>query len=200
MAIISDYLRAGFDGDVESSAPPRAPLKRTQKRIAKAALSKRSEKRIAKAALNAAKAAAPVASRFGGVPGFLAGTVLSAAAFPLIERLVYGSREDQMREQFETQRKLEEEQAAKMGGMGGVPGGPMMAGDDRSMQQLLQEEQDSLADLGYASSRNRALGALGSPSGTNELESLLAGQEARIRSIQAPRQLTPYEIMGILNG
>ena len=153
-----------------------------------------------KAALNAANVAVPAASRFGGVPGFLAGTVLSAAAFPLIERLVYGSREDQMREQFETQRKIEEEEAAKMGGMGGVPGGPMMVGDDRSMQQLLQEEQDSLADLGYASSRNRTLGALGSPSGTNELESLLAGQEARIRSIQAPRQLTPYEIMGILNG
>lgn len=148
-----------------------------------------------KKAMNAVKAVTAAGSRFGGVPGFLAGTVLSAAAFPIIERLVYGSREDQMREQFELQKKLEMEQ------MGGAPEMMGAASPQESrMYDLMAEKDLSSKDLEFAMARNRVLGGLARPSGSRELEQLIAGEEARIRSAQAPRTLTPYEIMGILDG
>gem|GEM_PF-6826859 len=120
-----------------------------------------------------------------------------------MERLIYGSREDQMRDQFETQRKIEQEEMAKMGGvspmgdMGGVAGG-MMPQQERGMYDLLEEERETRGDLDYANRVNRINRSLGGSD--DELNSLLAGQEARLRQIQAPRQLTPYEIMGIIGG
>jgi hypothetical protein len=156
-------------------------------------------------ALETAKVGVRGASRFGGIPGFLAGTVLSAAAFPILERLMYGSREDQMREQFETQKKLEQEEMAKMGGvspmgdMGGVAGG-MMPQQEQGMYDLLEDKRQTGEDVSFARQQNRALEGLGRSGSGDELDRLLAGQEARIRSIQSPRQLTPYEIMGIIGG
>jgi hypothetical protein len=146
-------------------------------------------------ALDAVKAG----SRFGGVPGFLAGTVVSAAAFPILERLIYGSREQQMREQFDLQRKLEMEQMGASGDMGGMAPG-MGGGQDARMYDLVSDFDRSRKDLEFADVRNRALGRVGSPSGTRDLENLFAGQEARIRSIQSPRQMTPYEVMEIIGG
>jgi hypothetical protein len=150
-------------------------------------------------ALEAAKVGVRGASRFGGVPGFLAGTVLSAAAFPILERLIYGSREQQMREQFDLQRKLEMEQMGASGDMGGMAPG-MGGGQDARMYDLVSDFDRSRKDLEFADVRNRALGRVGSPSGTRDLENLFAGQEARIRSIQSPRQMTPYEVMEIIGG
>lgn len=152
-----------------------------------------------KKALDAAKVGVRGASRFGGVPGFLAGTVLSAAAFPILERLIYGSREQQMREQFDLQRKLEMEQMGASGDMGGMAPGVAGGGDAR-MYDLVSDFDRSRKDLEFADVRNRAMARVGSPSGTRDLENLFAGQEARIRSIQAPRQMTPYEVMEIIGG
>jgi len=132
-----------------------------------------------------------------GMPGLIAGTALSAVAFPILERLIYGSREQQMRDQFELQKKLEMEEMARMGGMGGMASGPM---DDRSMYQLISEEADSRKDLGFAMGRNHLMSSLGRNQSGDELARLLAGDEARIRSAMAPRQLTPYEVMGMLDG
>ena len=120
-----------------------------------------------------------------------------------MERLIYGSREDQMREQFDLQRKLEEEQMGNQGGMGGLPGlagGAMQAPSEDSMYSLLEGEKMSERMNEFGNTRNRALEALARPSGSEEMQRLLAGDEARVRSLQSPRQLTPYEIMGILNG
>jgi len=222
MSIISDYLRSGFDGDAESSAPPRAPSRptkteaqiRAQMKRIQAGYGRRAQ-RIAKAAQavsggagaagKAAGAAAVAAGARGiisrmGLPGLVIGTL----AYPVMERLIYGSREDQMREQFDLQRKLEQEEMARMGDMGGVQGGPaggaMMAPQEDSMYDLMEAEKMTDRMGTFAKSRNRALEALARPSGSEEMERLLAGQEARIRSIQSPRQLTPYEIMGILDG
>jgi hypothetical protein len=136
-----------------------------------------------------------------GLPGLVVGTL----AYPIMERLIYGSREDQMRDQFETQRKIEQEEMAKMGGvspmgdMGGVAGG-MMPQQEQGMYDLLEDERQTGEDVSFARRQNRALEGLGRSGSGDELDRLLAGQEARIRSIQSPRQLTPYEIMGIIGG
>ena len=219
MATISDYLRAGLEGDVESAAPPRAPSKpskteaqiRSQlKRIQgyKSRAVQRASKAAAGVAGGAAKAAGGAAVAAGarglisrmGIPGLVVGTL----AYPIMERLIYGSREDQMREQFDLQRKLEQEEMGRMGDMGGVQGGPvggaMMAPQDDSMYDLMEAEKMTGRMNTFAKNRNRAMEALARPSGSEEMERLLAGEEARIRSIQSPRQLTPYEIMGILDG
>ena len=219
MATISDYLRAGLEGDVESAAPPRAPSKpskteaqiRSQlKRIQgyKSRAVQRASKAAAGVAGGAAKAAGGAAVAAGarglisrmGIPGLVIGTL----AYPVMERLIYGSREDQMREQFDLQRKLEQEEMGRMGDMGGVQGGPvggaMMAPQEDSMYDLMEAEKMTGRMNRFAQSRNRTLEALERPSGSEEMERLLAGEEARIRSIQSPRQLTPYEIMGILDG
>lgn len=136
--------------------------------------------------------------RGGGIPGMIAMTVGSMALAPIIERLAYGSREDQMREQFNLQRKLEMEQ---MGGMaGGMPSGVAQPVSDPALYELLESQRMLDSSNNFASSRNRTLESLMRPSGSEEMERLLAGDEARIRSIQSERGLTPYEIMGIING
>lgn len=219
MATISDYLRAGLEGDVESAASPRAPSRATKTEAQIRAQMKRIQagygrraQRLAKAtqavAGGAGKAAGAAAVATGarglisrmGLPGLLIGTL----AYPVMERLIYGSREDQMRDQFDLQRKLEQEEMGRMGDMGGVQGGlaggAMMAPQEDSMYDLMEAEKMTGSMNRFAQSRNRALEALERPSGSEEMERLLAGQEARIRSIQSPRQLTPYEIMGILDG
>jgi hypothetical protein len=136
-----------------------------------------------------------------GLPGLVVGTL----AYPVMERLLYGSREDQMREQFETQKKIEQEEMAKMGGvspmgdMGGVAGG-MMPQQEQGMYDLLENERQTGEDVSFARRQNRALQGLGRSGSGDELDRLLAGQETRLRQIQSPRQLTPYEIMGIIGG
>jgi hypothetical protein len=136
-----------------------------------------------------------------GLPGLVIGTL----AYPVMERLIYGSREDQMRDQLETQRKIEQEEMAKMGGvspmgdMGGVAGG-MMPQQEQGMYDLLEDQRQTGEDVSFARRQNRALEGLTRSESGDELDRLLAGQEARLRQIQAPRQLTPYEIMGIIGG
>jgi len=136
-----------------------------------------------------------------GLPGLVVGTL----AYPVMERLMYGSREDQMREQFETQKRLEQEEMAKMSGvspmgdMGGVAGG-MMPQQEQGMYDLLEDERQTGEDVSFARRQNRALEGLGRSGSGDELDRLLAGQETRLRQIQSPRQLTPYEIMGIIGG
>lgn len=181
---------------------------------------RRAARQAAAAAASAtAKAAAPAAAAAGqvvskglmgglragvsrlGIPGIVLGTL----AYPVIERLIYGSREQQMRDQFELQKKLEQEEMAKMGGvspmgdMGGVAGG-MMPQQEQGMYDLLEDERQTGEDVSFARRRNRALEGLGRSGSGDELDRLLAGQEARLRQIQSPRQLTPYEIMGIIGG
>jgi len=136
---------------------------------------------------------------------FLAGTILSAAAIPIATRLIDGSPEEQMRRQFKIQKELEAEEMGMAGGMQGASANQLAgligggeSGGGRSMQSLLEEEA--------AIRRARKLGrssamvdrALARPSGSDELASLLAGDETRLRQLQSPRTLTPYELQSIL--
>jgi len=75
-----------------------------------------------------------------------------------------------------------------------------MPQQERDMYDLLEDERQTGEDISFARRQNRALEGLGRSGSGDELDRLLAGQEARLRQIQAPRQLTPYEIMGIIGG
>jgi len=133
-----------------------------------------------------------------GLPGLIIGTL----AYPIMERLIYGSREQQMRDQYKLQAKIEQEQMAGAGNAGAMGGMANLgaAPDEPSMYSLKEAEGDSLSDLAFANKRNRALRSVNQSSSSDELAGLLAGQEARLRSLQSPRQLTPYEIMDIIGG
>jgi hypothetical protein len=214
---ISDYLRSGFEDATSFSSPTTAaapksrPKKtedelRSQMRRVSAYMRKRGARRAAPAAAAVAGEVAKKGLLRGALGGLgLPGLVIGTLAYPVMERLIYGSREDQIRDQFETQRKIEQEEMAKMGGvspmgdMGGVAGG-MMPQQEQGMYDLLEDERQTGEDVSFARRQNRALEGLTRSRSGDELDRLLAGQEARMRSIQSPRQLTPYEIMGIIGG
>ena len=206
---MAEYLRGSSAAGAKprkTEAQIRAQMKRIQagygRRVAKAGQAVAGGAKVAGKAAGAAAVAAGargIISRLG-LPGLIIGTL----GYPVMERLIYGSREQQMRDQFNMQKKLEQEEMGLMGDMGGVQGGlaggAMMAPQEDSMYDLMEAEKMTGRMNRFAQSRNRTLEALERPSGSEEMERLLAGQEARIRSIQSPRQLTPYEIMGILDG
>ena len=166
-------------------------------------VAKKGAEKVVKGAVGAAakQAAGRVGGMFGGIPGWLAGTIGAGLIFELLPRLTHGSTEDQMREQMQIQKKIEMEEigasgSGAMGGMAGIGAAP----DEPSMYSLKEAESDSLGDLAFANKRNRALRSINQSSSSDELAGLLAGQETRLRSLQSPRQLTPYEIMDILGG
>lgn len=123
----------------------------------------------------------------------------STAAYPLIERLIYGSREDQMREQMELQDRFEQERMGRMaasGEMGDLAG--LVGGGRMDLAQLMNEAEQTqyLADVGQSlgrlgRSRNRQM---------DELDAILAGETARIAQLQSPRTLTPLEIIQMVEG
>ena len=138
----------------------------------------------------------------GSIPTAVAFTVLPM----LLDRLVRGSDETQMRNQMGIQKKLEMEQMGEMAQMAGGPnmGAGMQMGmrpqRQPSMTDLMasQDMIDRASRLGQQD--NMLQESLAQPSGKNELESLLVGDEVRLRQLQSPRRISPYEIMSILNG
>jgi hypothetical protein len=226
MENLSDYLRYGFEDttDLPPSVPPATATSKKKtatqirdqiKRIIEGKTKQAARRGVASAASAApAAAAAGTAAAVGeaaaatgirglisqlGLPGIVVGTL----AYPIMERLLYGSHEDQMREQMNIQDKLEQEHMSKQGGMGGLAGlagGAMPVPSEPSMYSLLEGEKMTERMNEFGNTRNRALESLARPSGSEEMQRLLAGDEARVRTLQSPRQLTPYEIMGILNG
>jgi hypothetical protein len=114
-----------------------------------------------------------------------------------MERLLYGSREDQMREQLQIQEKFERErmaeQGAEMGDLGGLVGGGGMSLEDLMAEELLTRKA---ARAGRALERFEEA----RPKYMDELDRILAGQTARIASLQSERTLTPLEIISMVEG
>lgn len=125
----------------------------------------------------------------------LASTAVSVPVMMLIDRLMNGSMEDQMRKQMDLSRKLEMEQMGASGGMGMMGG---MPADDRGMYDLISDKRYT-RDMNQLASMTNGIRGTRSRSG-DELAALLAGSEARMRDMQSPRQLTNAEIMSILGG
>lgn len=123
----------------------------------------------------------------------------STAAYPLIERLLYGSREDQMREQMELQDQFERERMSRMSqgnevdDLSGLVGGGRM-----SLSDLMAEEELTRNAARAGRSLERARNAR--PRYMDELEQILAGQTARIAQLQSQRTLTPLEIISMVEG
>jgi hypothetical protein len=130
-----------------------------------------------------------------GPVGGIAIALGSAAAYPLIDRLLSGSPEDQMRRQLEIQDEFERGRAG--GAMGGGELGGLVGGGPAPSLAMLAEQDDFLASLLRANEGMEELGRAGERAGrfSPDLERLIAGEEARIRQIQSERVLTPYEIL-----
>jgi len=124
----------------------------------------------------------------------IVGSVATAPLFLLMDRIMNGSMEDQMRKQMDISRKLDMEMGggAGMGMMGGMPV------QDRDMYDLITDKKYT-RDMNQLASLTNAIRGTRSRGG-DELAALLAGSEARMRDMQSPRQLTTAEIMSILGG
>lgn len=130
--------------------------------------------------------------------GAIAAALGSALAYPLVtdiyNRAVHGTPEDMMKEQLLAQKKAEE--SVYGGGMqdpyhGLVGGGP-------SVSDLRAEDEMSEALQRYARSRQRISRARDPMS--DELAQLIAGEEARVRSMQMPHRMTPLEAIQLAEG
>ena len=125
-------------------------------------------------------------------------TAGSMLAYPLVERLFYGSREDQMRDQMRIQEEFERERMGGAGGdMAGLMGGPV---GPRPSIGMLAEEDEFLKGLLSARDEMEQVERAGATASqfSPELQKLLAGEEARIRQLQSERTLTPYEILQLV--
>lgn len=132
----------------------------------------------------------------------LAGTMaalgtLSTLAF-LPQAFGYGqpSEEEQermLRRQLEIQDEFEQRKMGRSGGLEGLVGGGGM-----SLADLMAEE----ALTRKAARAGRSLERLGEarPKYMDELDRILAGQTARIASLQSERTLTPLEIIQMVEG
>lgn len=133
----------------------------------------------------------------------LAGTMaalgtLSTLAF-LPQAFGYGqpSEEEQermLRRQLEIQDEFERSRAGgEMGDLGGLVGGGGMSLEDLMAEELLTRKA---ARAGRALERFEEA----RPKYMDELDKILAGQTARIASLQSERTLTPLEIISMVEG
>ena len=129
----------------------------------------------------------------------LLGALGSAAAYPLIDRLISGSPEDQMRKQLEVQDRFEQERAARMGGgeMGDLEG--LVGGRRPSLAELAGEYELTEMAARDARGLDRLRNAR-RPAYMDELDQIVAGNTARIAQLQSERVLTPMEIIQMIEG
>jgi len=124
------------------------------------------------------------------------GLVMPAGGMAL-EHFVHGSPEDQMRKSLAIQAEFQRAEEARHGGGGGADYASMMGGggSPRSLNELAADDAMTrdLADAAYKLRRARQA----RPRHLDQLEELLAGQQARIAALQSPRTLSPLEIMSM---
>jgi hypothetical protein len=201
MAELNPYpdMTSTYDSTAEA-------MRKVRKASAGGAAKKAAKKGAKKVAQSVAAGAAGEVAKKGlirgalgslGLPGLIVGTL----AYPVMERLIYGNREQQMRDQMEIQQKIEMEQ---MGAQGAPVGGGAMGGYAAAEEPTMYEMQRGLKDSQDA----LQMGLLGNNVERNvlrnrrsaELEGLIAADADRISGIGSRRQLTPGELESILNG
>jgi hypothetical protein len=113
----------------------------------------------------------------------------------LMEHLVHGSPEDQMRRSLKIQAEFQRAEEARQGGGAGMGGeyAALMGGGPRSLNELAAEDAMTrdLAEAAYRLRRARNA----RPRHMDELDRLIAGQQARIAELQSPRIRSPLEVM-----
>jgi hypothetical protein len=156
----------------------------------------------------------PASSKFKSFAKGVGGNLGTAAAFAVLPmlamRLFDGSPEDQVRRSMEIQEQMEAERMARMGGAGSGGGGDAallaaLGGGGGGVEGLIDggRPMDS-AELKYNNDLTKHVSDLAykmkaardaRPSANNELERIIAGESARIASLQSERVLTPLEII-----
>lgn len=127
----------------------------------------------------------------------IGGAVGGLSMIPMAFGYGQPSEEDQermMRRQLEIQDEFERKRAGGgMGDLGGLVGGGGMSLEDLMAEELLTRKA---ARAGRALERFEEA----RPKYMDELDRILAGQTARIASLQSERTLTPLEIISMVEG
>lgn len=126
---------------------------------------------------------------------FLGGSLVGAASFPIVSRMLEGSPEEQMRRQYKVQRELEaEDMAGRAAGLDGLVGGQqaMSLSDMMAEADLLRDVTESAYKLKKAREER--------PRYLDELNDILEGQTARVAALQSERVLSPLEIIQMMEG
>lgn len=127
----------------------------------------------------------------------VAGAVGGLSMIPMMFGVGQPSQEEQeqmLRRQLEIQDEFEQQKMARMGGGAGLEG---LVGGGRapSVAELIADEQLTRQLAGIAKNLGNAREA---PMISPELEELLAGQTARLATLQQSRMMTPMEILSRL--
>jgi hypothetical protein len=127
----------------------------------------------------------------------VAGAVGGLSMIPMMFGAGQPSQEEQeqmLRRQLEIQDEFEQQKMARMGGGAGLEG-LVGGGRSPSVAELIADEQLTRQLAGIAKNLGSAREA---PMISPELEELLAGQTARLATLQQSRTMTPMEILSRL--
>jgi hypothetical protein len=125
----------------------------------------------------------------------LGSAVAGAAAFPIIDRILNGSPETQMRRQAAVQEEIENERMSRESGPGlpGLVGGRVAPMD---LEALIAEDELTRQGSGLARKLYKARSARNPID--DRLAEILGESTARIAAIQSERVLTPIEIIQMM--
>jgi hypothetical protein len=137
-------------------------------------------------------------SALGAVALGLGSAIAGGASFPLVDRLINGSPEEQMRRQAAVQEQIENERMARQSGAGnpdmaGLVGGRVSPMD---LESLIAE--DELTNQGSRLARKLYKARSARNPLDDRLAEILGESTARIAAIQSERVLTPIEIIQMM--
>jgi hypothetical protein len=116
----------------------------------------------------------------------------SMLAAPIVNRLIEGSPEDQMRRQYQVQQEMaasdQNQELQNLMSAGPAPSMSELIGEDRLMRQV----EEASYKLKKARSKR--------PQYLDELGDILAGQHARIAAMQSERTPSALEIIQMMEG
>jgi hypothetical protein len=131
----------------------------------------------------------------GAVALGLGSAIAGGVSLPLVDRLMNGSPEDQMRRQAAVQEQIENERMAREAGPGipGLVGGRISPMD---LEALIAEDELTRQGSGLARKLYSARNARNPLD--DRLAEILGESTARIAAIQSERVLTPIEIIQMM--
>ena len=134
----------------------------------------------------------------GAIAAGLGTAIVGSAAYPITDRMMNGSPEEQMRRQAAVQEQIENERMARQAGAGnpdmaGLVGGSISPMD---LEALLAEDELTYQGAGLARKLYKARNARNPLD--DRLAEILGESTARIAAIQSERVLTPIEIIQMM--
>lgn len=124
--------------------------------------------------------------------------IAGGAAYPLIDRLLNGSPEEQMRMQAAIQDEIENERMARQTGAGNPDMVGLVGGRPSPMDLEALIGEDELSQRGATIARKLYKARSARNPLEDKLDEILAGSTARIAAMQSERVLTPIEIIQMM--